>query len=105
MNVVGAKPRLPRRFGVMPGTCQVAPAGLGFSRGDRTGFRSTRRHRGRDGGMNLALWVERQGRLRPDGPALAEGERVHATWATFAARTAAAASSLRDDFGLSPGDR
>src|SRR3954451_15234106 len=55
--------------------------------------------------MNLAVWVARQGRLRPDAPALADGERVHASWATFAARTAAAATGLRDDFGLSPGDR
>jgi acyl-CoA synthetase (AMP-forming)/AMP-acid ligase II len=55
--------------------------------------------------MNPAVWVARHGRLRPDAPALADGERVHASWATFAARTAAAAAGLRDDFGLSPGDR
>ena len=55
--------------------------------------------------MNPAVWVARHGRLRPDDPALADGERVHATWATFAERTAAAAAGLRDDFGLSPGDR
>src|SRR4051812_31594701 len=55
--------------------------------------------------MNPAVWVARHGRLRPDEPALADGERIHATWATFAGRTAAAAAGLRDDFGLSPGDR
>jgi long-chain acyl-CoA synthetase len=55
--------------------------------------------------MNPALWVARHGRLRPDEPALADGERVHASWAAFAARTAAAATGLRDEFGLSPGDR
>jgi long-chain acyl-CoA synthetase len=55
--------------------------------------------------MNPAVWVARHGRLRPDDPALADGEHVHASWATFAARTAAAAAGLRDDFGLSPGDR
>src|SRR3954449_10459284 len=55
--------------------------------------------------MNPAVWVARHGRLRPDAPALADGERVHASWATFAAGTAAAAAGLRDDFGLSPGDR
>jgi long-chain acyl-CoA synthetase len=55
--------------------------------------------------MNPAVWVVRHGRLRPDEPALAAGERVHATWSTFAARTAAAAAGLRDEFGLSPGDR
>src|SRR5690242_8656244 len=55
--------------------------------------------------MNPAVWVARHGRLRPGDPALADGERVHASWATFAARTAAAAAGLRDGFGLSPGDR
>jgi acyl-CoA synthetase (AMP-forming)/AMP-acid ligase II len=55
--------------------------------------------------MNLATWVARHGRRRPDSPALAEGERVHATWGRFAARTAGAARGLRDDLGLSTGDR
>lgn len=55
--------------------------------------------------MNPAVWVERHGRRMPDGPALAEGERVHATWAEFAARLGATAGGLRDTFGLSPGDR
>ena len=55
--------------------------------------------------MNLAVWVQRHGRRRPDAPALAEGERVHAGWSTFAARTAAAAAGLCAEFGLSPGDR
>ena len=55
--------------------------------------------------MNLAVWVERNGRQRPDDPALADGERVHAGWGAFAARTAGAAAGLRDEFGLSPGDR
>lgn len=55
--------------------------------------------------MNLAVWVERHGRQRGDAPALADGERVHATWAEFAARIAAAAAGLRDEFGLAAGDR
>jgi acyl-CoA synthetase (AMP-forming)/AMP-acid ligase II len=55
--------------------------------------------------MNLATWVERHGRMRPDEPALAEGDRIHATWAEFAARSAAVAGGLRESFGLSPGDR
>src|SRR5690349_16411332 len=55
--------------------------------------------------MNPAVWVARHGRLRPGDPALADGERVHATWATFAARTAAAAAGLGDDLGLAAGDR
>jgi acyl-CoA synthetase (AMP-forming)/AMP-acid ligase II len=55
--------------------------------------------------MNLATWVERHGRRRPDDPALAEGERVHADWSTFAVRTAAVAAALRGELGLAPGDR
>ncbi len=55
--------------------------------------------------MNLAVWVERNGCLRADDPALADGERVHADWRTFAGRAARAAGGLRDTFGLSPGDR
>ncbi len=55
--------------------------------------------------MNPAAWVERHGRRRRDDPALAEGDRIHARWGEFAARTAGAAASLRDTFGLSPGDR
>jgi long-chain acyl-CoA synthetase len=55
--------------------------------------------------MNLAVWVERHARRRPDAPALADGERLHASWAEFAARAAGAAACLRDEFGLSPGDR
>ncbi len=55
--------------------------------------------------MNPAVWVQRHGRLRPDAPALADGERVHATWAEFAACTAGLAAGWRDDFGLSHGDR
>ncbi len=55
--------------------------------------------------VNLALWVERHGLLRPDAPALADGGRIHATWSTFAARTAGAAAGLRDELRLSVGDR
>src|SRR5690349_1632358 len=55
--------------------------------------------------MNPAVWVARNSRLRPDEPALADGERVHASWAAFAARTAATAAGLREEFGLAPGDR
>src|SRR5262245_44179237 len=55
--------------------------------------------------MNVAVWVERNGRRRPGDPALADGESVHASWGAFAARTAGVAAGLRDDFGLAPGDR
>lgn len=55
--------------------------------------------------MNLAGWVERHGRRRPEGPALADGERVHLRWGRFAARTACGATALRGDLGLLPRDR
>jgi acyl-CoA synthetase (AMP-forming)/AMP-acid ligase II len=55
--------------------------------------------------MNLASWVERNGRTHADRPAIAEGERVHATWREFARRTAAIAGGLRREFALVPGDR
>ena len=55
--------------------------------------------------MNLAVWVQRHGNCRPEAPALAVGSRVHADWATFAARTAAVAGGLRDELGLELGDR
>src|SRR6476659_1019717 len=42
---------------------------------------------------------------RPDEPALADGERVHATWAEFAATAAGAAAGLGDGLGLAPGAR
>jgi long-chain acyl-CoA synthetase len=55
--------------------------------------------------MNLAAWVERHGRRRPGAPALADGERVHASWAELGARVAGAAGGLRRRLGLAPGDR
>lgn len=55
--------------------------------------------------LNLAAWVERNGRRLRDQPAVADGERVHATWATLAGRVAAAAAGLREDLALSGGDR
>ncbi|HET7801410.1 MAG TPA: AMP-binding protein [Humibacillus xanthopallidus] len=55
--------------------------------------------------MNPAVWVERHGRRRRDEPAIAEGERVHATWGAWAARTASLAGGLLGELGLVPGDR
>ena len=55
--------------------------------------------------MNVAVWVQRQGRRRPDDPAVADGDRVHASWGAMAARVAAAAAGLRESFELSPADR
>ncbi|KRE94112.1 AMP-dependent synthetase [Nocardioides sp. Soil774] len=54
--------------------------------------------------MNLASWVERNGRRLRERPALAAGEDVHATWAELAARVAGGAAGLRG-LGLDPGDR
>ena len=54
--------------------------------------------------MNLATWVERHGRSLSDRPALAVGDRVHATWGRLALETAQRASALRE-LGLRPGDR
>jgi acyl-CoA synthetase (AMP-forming)/AMP-acid ligase II len=55
--------------------------------------------------MNLATWVGRHGRRRPDDAALADGDRVHATWGAFAETIACVGGALRGPLGLSPGDR
>ena len=55
--------------------------------------------------MNLATWIERNGARHAQRPALATGERIHATWEQFAARTAAIAGGLQGIHGLQPGDR
>ena len=55
--------------------------------------------------MNLAVWIERHGRLQPDRPALADGERVQADWRTFASHVRGIAGGLRGSFALVPGDR
>jgi acyl-CoA synthetase (AMP-forming)/AMP-acid ligase II len=49
-----------------------------------------------DGAVNPAAWVERHARRRPGDPALADGDRVYASWGEFATRTAGAAASLRE---------
>ena len=55
--------------------------------------------------MNLAVWVQRNGRHRAGAPAVADGERVDATWAQLAGRVSAVAGGLRSEFGLVAGDR
>jgi long-chain acyl-CoA synthetase len=55
--------------------------------------------------MNLAISVQRHALRRPDAPALAEGARVHATWAEFAARVSGIAGGFRQRLELLPGDR
>src|SRR5690349_15960533 len=79
-------------------------ATLGFQ-GRLAGAGSRLHGRVEDDAMNPAAWVERHARRQPDEPALADGDRVHASWSELATRTAGAATSLRDQFGLSPGDR
>jgi len=37
--------------------------------------------------MNPAAWVERHARRRPDHPALADGDRVYASWGEFRRRS------------------
>ena len=54
--------------------------------------------------MNLAGWVERNGRRLRDRPALADGAAVYATWAEMASAVAAVAGGLRG-LGLEAGDR
>lgn len=55
--------------------------------------------------MNLATWVERNGRRLRDRPAMAVGEEVHSTWGAMAGRVAALAGGLRGSLGLEEGDR
>ena len=55
--------------------------------------------------MNPAIWVARHGKTLPNSPAIADGEKVHSTWAQCAARTASVAGGLTSTFGLRPGDR
>jgi acyl-CoA synthetase (AMP-forming)/AMP-acid ligase II len=55
--------------------------------------------------MNLATWVERNGRRLSERPALAVADRVHATWGAMAGQVAAVAGGLREELGLEPGDR
>jgi acyl-CoA synthetase (AMP-forming)/AMP-acid ligase II len=86
--------------GAVPAGLPLPPAGVGGGSAHLT----FARHR-LEGVLNVAGWVERHGRRRPDAPALADGDRLHASWGAFAARTAAAAGGLRESFGLSPGNR
>lgn len=55
--------------------------------------------------MNVSAWLARNARQRPEDPAIAEGERVHATWRDWAGRSAALAGGLRGQLGLATGDR
>jgi long-chain acyl-CoA synthetase len=55
--------------------------------------------------MNLALWLERQGKAHPDAPALGVGDAIASTYGDLAANTARRAGALSQRFGLTPGDR
>lgn len=55
--------------------------------------------------MNIALWLDRVGRSRPDAPALGEGATVIADYGTLARNTACRAGSLLHAHRLKPGDR
>ena len=55
--------------------------------------------------MNLAEWLRSAARLKPDAPALLEGEALRADYAGVARRAAALAEGLRGRVGLTPGAR
>lgn len=55
--------------------------------------------------MNVAEWLARAGRVMPERPALYQGTRLVADYATFAARVRRRAFHLRSVEGLKPGAR
>jgi len=55
--------------------------------------------------VNLALWLHRAGLSHGDRPALGLGPRVIKSYSEVAARAGKLASSLRERFGLQPGER
>jgi long-chain acyl-CoA synthetase len=55
--------------------------------------------------MNLALWLQRASRARPDLPAVALGDLVVSDYGRLARRCAGLAAALREGYGLEPGDR
>src|ERR1019366_2892176 len=55
--------------------------------------------------MNIALWLERAGLSHGSLPAVARGARVVQDYRALAGRAARLAATLRDRFGLDPGQR
>ena len=55
--------------------------------------------------MNLAEWLYRSARARPEAPALLRGERVEADYGELARRAAAIAAALAERHGIAAGDR
>jgi long-chain acyl-CoA synthetase len=54
--------------------------------------------------MNVATWLERNGRSFPERPAIARGTFVHVDFRTWAARAGAIAGALLDALGCQPGE-
>lgn len=55
--------------------------------------------------MNIANWLNDAGRRWPERPALFEGQRQVADYATFAVRVRSRAAQLINEHGIAPGDR
>jgi long-chain acyl-CoA synthetase len=55
--------------------------------------------------MNVAEWLNAGARVRPSAPALLRGTTEVADYAGFARRAGAVAATLRDEYGVRPGDR
>jgi long-chain acyl-CoA synthetase len=55
--------------------------------------------------VNIASWVERNGRSFGDRPAISVGRTCHASYAEWARRTRVLAGALRGDLRCAPGDR
>jgi long-chain acyl-CoA synthetase len=55
--------------------------------------------------MNIATWVERNGRSFGDRPAISVGTTTYITYRDWARRTRVLAGALRDALGCAPGDR
>jgi long-chain acyl-CoA synthetase len=55
--------------------------------------------------MNIAAWIERNGRAFADRPGISVGTRVHATYAQWAARVRSIAGALMAIPGMAPGER
>ncbi|HXP77805.1 MAG TPA: AMP-binding protein [Stellaceae bacterium] len=55
--------------------------------------------------MNIAAWVERNGKAFADRPGISVGTRVHATYALWAARVRSIAGALAALPGMVPGER
>ncbi|MGE5203630.1 MAG: AMP-binding protein [Acidobacteriota bacterium] len=55
--------------------------------------------------MNIAVWIERNGRAFADRPGISVGSRVYLTFRDWASRVRALAGALRAVPGLDPGER